>query len=31
MLNKKVADLLETQINKELYSDYLYLDMSNYY
>ena len=31
MLNKKVADLLETQINKELYSAYLYLDMSNYY
>ena len=31
MLNKKVADLLENQINKELYSAYLYLDMSNYY
>ena len=31
MLNKKVADLLENQISKELYSAYLYLDMSNYY
>ena len=31
MLNKKVADLLENQINKEFYSAYLYLDMSNYY
>ena len=31
MLNKKVADLLETQINKELYSAYLYLDISNYF
>ena len=29
MLNKKVADLLNDQINKELYSAYLYLDMSN--
>lgn len=31
MLKKEVADLLEQQINKELYSAYLYLDMSNYY
>ena len=31
MLNKKVAQLLEEQINKELYSAYLYLDISNYY
>lgn len=31
MLNEKVADLLNDQINKEFYSAYLYLDMSNYY
>ena len=31
MLNKKVADLLNDQINKELYSAYLYLDMANYF
>ena len=31
MLNKKVADLLNEQINKELYSAYLYLDMNNYF
>lgn len=31
MLNKKIADLLNSQINKEFYSSYLYLDMSNYY
>lgn len=31
MLTKEVAALLEQQINKELYSAYLYLDMSNYY
>jgi ferritin len=31
MLNKKVADLLNDQINKELYSAYLYLDMNNYF
>ena len=31
MLNKKVSDLLNEQINKELYSAYLYLDMSNYF
>ena len=31
MLNKKVAELLNTQINKEFYSAYLYLDFSNYF
>lgn len=31
MLNEKVAQLLNEQINKEFYSAYLYLDMSNYY
>lgn len=31
MLDKKVKDLLNTQINKELYSGYLYLDFSDYY
>lgn len=31
MLEKKVASLLNTQINKELYSAYLYLDFSIYY
>lgn len=31
MLNKKITDLLNSQINKEFYSWYLYLDMSNYY
>ena len=31
MLNKKVADLLNDQINKEFYSAYLYLDIANYY
>ena len=31
MLNKKITDLLNSQINKELFSSYLYLDMSNYY
>lgn len=31
MLNKKVADLINDQINKEFYSAYLYLDMSNYF
>ena len=31
MLNKKVAELLNEQINKEFYSAYLYLDFSNYY
>ena len=31
MLNKKVVDLLNQQVNKEFYSAYLYLDFSNYY
>ncbi|MBH1939596.1 ferritin [Mobilitalea sibirica] len=31
MLNKEVLHLLNQQINKELYSAYLYLDMANYY
>lgn len=31
MLTKSVSDLLNNQINKELFSSYLYLEMSNYY
>ena len=31
MLNAKVAELINTQINKELYSAYLYLDFSNFF
>ncbi len=31
MLDKKVTELLNDQINKELYSAYLYLDIANYY
>ncbi|HAH63844.1 MAG TPA: ferritin [Treponema sp.] len=31
MLDKNVAQLLNTQVNKEFYSAYLYLDFSNYY
>lgn len=31
MFNKKVAALLNEQINKEFYSAYLYLDMNNYF
>ena len=31
MLNSKVHELLNQQINKELYSAYLYLDFSNYF
>lgn len=30
-MNKKVSELINTQINKELYSGYLYLDMSNFF
>jgi len=30
-MNDKIAALLNQQINKEFYSAYLYLDMSNYY
>ena len=31
MLDQKVSELLNNQINKEFYSAYLYLDFSNYY
>lgn len=31
MLNEKVSKLINEQINHELYSAYLYLDISNYY
>ncbi len=31
MLDKNVSELLNTQINKEFYSAYLYLDFANYY
>ena len=31
MLDKKVAELINTQVNKEFYSAYLYLDFANYY
>lgn len=31
MLKEKIAELLNDQINKELYSAYLYLDFSNYF
>lgn len=31
MLDAKVKDLLNTQVNKEFYSAYLYLDFANYY
>ena len=31
MLNPKVRDLINTQINKEFYSAYLYLDFANYF
>ena len=31
MLNDKIAEMLNDQINKELYSAYLYLDFSNYF
>ena len=30
-MDKKVAELLNDQINKELYSAYLYLDMANFF
>ncbi len=30
MLDKKIADLINDQINKELYSGYLYLEFANY-
>lgn len=31
MLDAKVTELLNTQVNKEFYSAYLYLDFANYY
>ncbi|HZK43451.1 MAG TPA: ferritin [Syntrophomonadaceae bacterium] len=31
MLDKTIVDLLNQQINKELHSAYIYLDMANYY
>lgn len=31
MINKKIAELINDQVNKELYSGYLYLDFANYY
>lgn len=31
MLNEKVANLLNVQVNKEFYSAYLYLEIANYY
>lgn len=31
MLNEKVKELLNVQVNKEFYSAYLYLDFSNFY
>ena len=31
LMNEKIAALLNQQINKEFYSAYLYLDISNYY
>lgn len=31
MLNEKVAEMLNTQVNKEFYSAYLYLEFANYY
>ena len=31
MMNDKVHELLNQQINKEFYSAYLYLDFSNYF
>jgi ferritin len=31
MLNSEITKLINEQINKELYSSYLYLDMSGYY
>ena len=31
MLDAKVIELINTQINKEFYSAYLYLDFANFY
>lgn len=31
MIDKRIAELINVQVNKELYSAYLYLDFANYY
>lgn len=31
MIDRKIAELINVQVNKELYSAYLYLDFANYY
>ena len=31
MLDKKIVELLNDQVNKEFYSAYLYLDFANFY
>lgn len=31
MLDVKVTELINTQINKEFYSAYLYIDFANFY
>jgi ferritin len=31
MLDKRIVDLINSQINKEFYSSFFYLDMANYY
>ena len=31
MLNKRIVDLFNGQINREFFSSFLYLDMSNYF
>ena len=31
MIDKKIAAMLNEQVNKEMYSGYLYLDFANYY
>ena len=31
MLDKKIVELINSQINKEFYSSFFYLDMANYY
>lgn len=31
MIDKKIAELINEQVNKELYSGYLYLDFANFY
>ena len=31
MLDEKVVELLNKQVNQEFYSAYLYLDFANYY